>query len=114
LADPTAQSSDQSETVMTPIESGNLEAGQRVCWVGSAKHLGWVVSIDWSGVEIGWDSGHSAYRHHGNMSDITRAAHAEPPQSPVAQAMPGNQQISWNAGSIPPEDRPNRSGQDKS
>jgi hypothetical protein len=55
---------------MLTEQSKALKLGQPVCWIGGRKHLGTILSVDWSGVEIDWDDGKCEYRHHTNMEDI--------------------------------------------
>jgi hypothetical protein len=55
---------------MLTEESKALKLGQPVSWIGSRKHKGTILSVDWSGVEIDWHDGKCEYRHHTNMEDI--------------------------------------------
>ena len=56
---------------MTPEQSRNLNVGQRVFWHGDGDDRGTVVARDWSGVEIRWDKGKSAFYHHNDMREVT-------------------------------------------
>jgi hypothetical protein len=55
---------------MTPAESRIRKPSDRVSWRAAIGDQGTVTAVDWSKVEIDWDSGKVSYHHHNNMSDI--------------------------------------------
>ena len=57
---------------MTAAESKHLKKGARVYWRGDAADSGVVTSTSWDAVTIGWDNGHVAVVHHGDMHEILR------------------------------------------
>jgi hypothetical protein len=58
---------------MTPEQSKALKLLKRVSWLGSAADQGTIMSSDWSGVQINWDSGKSIFYHHNNMENVKLA-----------------------------------------
>jgi hypothetical protein len=56
---------------MTGEQSRTLSVGDRVCWENSATDRGTVAAVDWSGVKIVWDNGHSNHIHHNDMGAVT-------------------------------------------
>jgi hypothetical protein len=58
---------------MTPQESRELKAGDRVLWLDDPRDQGTVTSRNWSGVEIKWDSKASPFFcFHNDMRSVTK------------------------------------------
>jgi hypothetical protein len=58
---------------MTPEESKALKLLKRVSWLGQDADQGTIMSSDWSGVQINWDSRKSIFYHHNNMGNVRHA-----------------------------------------
>ena len=56
---------------MTGDESRSLTVDTRVRWGDSLSDRGTVVVVDWSGVTIKWDDGHTNHIQHNDMGDVT-------------------------------------------
>jgi hypothetical protein len=55
---------------VTPDQSRQLAAGQRVAWLGHEQDCGSVIERDWTGVRIRWDTGKDSFHHHNDMRNI--------------------------------------------
>ena len=58
---------------MTGDQSRLLKPFDRVCWGATTTDLGTVIEIDWAGVSINWDNGHTTLIQHNDMAQVGRA-----------------------------------------
>jgi hypothetical protein len=58
---------------MTGEKSRLLRVDDRVYWRGAAKDQGTVSAVDWTGVTIKWDNGHTNSVRHNDMAQVERA-----------------------------------------
>jgi hypothetical protein len=56
---------------MTGDQSRLLKVGDRVCWENSARDSGTIEDVDWSGVKIIWDDGHTSSVLHNDMGAVS-------------------------------------------
>ncbi len=57
---------------MTGEQSRELRVGDRVCWDNSTADRGTVSDVDWRGVTIKWDDGHTNSVSHNDMARVER------------------------------------------
>jgi hypothetical protein len=57
---------------MTSDQSRLLKVGDRVCWDNDLTDLGTVSEVDWLGVTIKWDHGHTNTLFYNGMAQVER------------------------------------------